>query len=216
MIFSPNRVHPRASSAKTRFGKALRVHEAQRPSPTMNPLTDHYIKIGNASGKNVWFERRPRVRWSLLLQSCQTIRPSNAYYFPPGCRALSLSLSQTQSDWQLIENRAMLLRDERSCQAHCSDGRRQILWFGVTTDPTAEWIANQLTEACGWEQAPRYLIRDRDGAYGEIFIRRLRSTSPRSPWQNGYAERLIGSIRRECLDHVIVFSERHLRHLLLC
>src|ERR1700689_3745972 len=84
-------------------------------------------------------------------------------------------------------------------------------------------IANQTTEACGWEQAPRYLIRDRDGAYGEVFIRRLRSmeirdrpTSPRSPWQNGYAERLIGSIRRVCLDHVIVFSERHLRHLLLC
>ena len=102
-------------------------------------------------------------------------------------------------------------------------GRRQILWFGVTAHPTAEWIANQITEACGWEQAPRYLIRDRDGAYGEVFIRRLRSmgirdrpTSPRSPWQNGYAERLIGSIRRECLDHVIVFSERHLRHLLLC
>jgi transposase InsO family protein len=102
-------------------------------------------------------------------------------------------------------------------------GRRHILWFGVTAHPTAEWIANQVTEACGWEQAPRYLIRDRDGAYGEVFIRRLRSmgirdrpTSPRSPWQNGYAERLIGSIRRECLDHVVVFSERHLRHLLLC
>jgi transposase InsO family protein len=101
-------------------------------------------------------------------------------------------------------------------------GRRQILWFGVTAHPTAEWIANQITEACGWEQAPRYLIRDRDGAYGEVFIRRLRSmgirdrpTSPRSPWENGYAERLIGSIRRECLDHVVVFSERHLRHLLL-
>jgi transposase InsO family protein len=101
-------------------------------------------------------------------------------------------------------------------------GRRHILWFGVTTHPTAEWIANQVTQACGWEQAPRYLIRDRDGAYGEVFIRRLRSigirdrpTSPRSPWQNGYAERLIASIRRECLDHVVVFSERHLRHLLL-
>ena len=101
-------------------------------------------------------------------------------------------------------------------------GRRQILWFSVTAHPTAEWIANQLTAACGWDQAPRYLIRDRDGAYGEVFIRRLRSmgirdrpTSPRSPWQNGYAERLIGSIRRECLDHVVVFGERHLRHLLL-
>ncbi len=86
----------------------------------------------------------------------------------------------------------------------------------------AEWIANQITEACGWEQAPRYLIRDRDRAYGEVFIQRMRSigirdrpTSPRSPWQNGYAERLIGSIRRECLDHVVVFGERHLRHVLL-
>jgi transposase InsO family protein len=83
-------------------------------------------------------------------------------------------------------------------------GRRHILWFGVTAHPTAEWIANQITEACGWEQAPCYLIRDRDGAYGETFIRRLRSmgirdrlTSPCSQWQNGYAERLIGSIRRD-------------------
>ena len=102
-------------------------------------------------------------------------------------------------------------------------GRRHILWFGVTAHPTAEWIANQITEACGWEQVPRYLVRDRDGAYGEILIRRLRSmgirdrpTSPRSPWQNGYCERLIGSIRRDLLDHVVVFGERHLRHLLRC
>jgi transposase InsO family protein len=101
-------------------------------------------------------------------------------------------------------------------------GRRQILWVGVTARPIAEWIANQITEACGWEQAPRYLIRDRDGAYGEILIRRLRSmgirdrpTSQRSPWQNGYAERLIGSIRRECVDHIIVLDERHLDHVLL-
>jgi transposase InsO family protein len=101
-------------------------------------------------------------------------------------------------------------------------GRRQILWFGATAHPTAEWIANQLTQACGWEQIPRYLIRDRDRAYGEIFIRRVRSigirdhpTSPRSPWQNAYAERLIGSIRRECIDHIVIFGERHLRHVLL-
>jgi transposase InsO family protein len=101
-------------------------------------------------------------------------------------------------------------------------GRRQILWFGVTAHPTAEWIANQLTEACGWEQIPRYLIRDRDQAYGAIFVRRVRSigirdrpTSFCSPWQNAYAERLIGSIRRECIDHVVVFGERHLRHVLL-
>ena len=102
-------------------------------------------------------------------------------------------------------------------------GRRHILWFGVTAHPTAEWIANQLTAACGWEQVPRYLIRDRDGAYGEVLLRRIRSmgirdrpTSPRSPWQNGYAERLIGSIRRECVDHVVILGERHLRHVLKC
>jgi len=100
--------------------------------------------------------------------------------------------------------------------------RRQILWLEVTTHPTTEWIANQLTEACGWEQIPRYLIRDRDRVYGEIFVRRVRSigirdrpTSFRSPWQNAYAERLIGSIRRECTDHIVIFSERHLRHVLL-
>ena len=100
-------------------------------------------------------------------------------------------------------------------------GRRQILWLGVTAHPTAEWIANQITEACGWKQAPCYLIRDRDRAYGEVFVRRLRSmgirdrpTSPRSPWQNGHAERLIGSIRRECVDHIVVLGERHLRHVL--
>ena len=100
--------------------------------------------------------------------------------------------------------------------------RRRILWLGVTAHPTAEWLANQLTEACGWEPAPDHLIRDRDACYGEVFVRRVRSLgirdqpiSPRSPWQNGYAERLIGSIRRECLDHIVVIGERHLRHVLL-
>ena len=99
--------------------------------------------------------------------------------------------------------------------------RRELVWMGVTAHPNAEWIARQVTEACGWKEPPRFMVRDRDGAYGEAFIRRLsamgirdRPTSARSPWQNGYAERLIGSIRRECLDHVVVFNERHLRHLL--
>ena len=99
--------------------------------------------------------------------------------------------------------------------------RRQILWLGVTAHPTAEWISRQLTEAYGWKVEPRYIIRDRDAVYGDVFIRRLRAmgirdrpTAARSPWQNGYCERAIGSIRRECLDHVVVFGERHLRHLL--
>jgi len=99
--------------------------------------------------------------------------------------------------------------------------RRELLWMGVTAHPSAEWIARQLTEACGWRRAPRYIIRDRDRVYGHAVLSRLRAmgirdrpTAPRSPWQNGCAERLIGSIRRDCLDHVVVFSERHLRHLL--
>ena len=100
--------------------------------------------------------------------------------------------------------------------------RRELLWLGVTTHPNAEWLARQLTEAWGWNEPPRYIIRDRDGAYGDAFRRRLgamgirdRPISARSPWQNGYAERLIGSIRWECLDHVVVFGERHLRRLLI-
>ena len=101
-------------------------------------------------------------------------------------------------------------------------GRCQILWLGVTGHPTAEWVARQLTEACGWDGTPGYIVRDHDAVYGEIFIRRLRAMgirdrpiAPHSPWQNGDAERLIGSLRRECLDHVIVLGERHLRQLLL-
>ena len=88
----------------------------------------------------------------------------------------------------------------------------------------ANWVAvaRQLTEACGWERTPDYLVRDHDAVYGEIVTRRLRAMgirdrpiAPRSPWQNGHAERLIGSLRRECLDYVVVFGERHLRHVLL-
>jgi transposase InsO family protein len=98
--------------------------------------------------------------------------------------------------------------------------RRSLVWMNVTANPTAEWIARQLTEAFPWEDAPAYLIRDRDASYGRIFVERLRSmgirdrpVAPRSPWQNGHAERLIGSIRRECLDQIVVFGEGHLRRV---
>ena len=99
--------------------------------------------------------------------------------------------------------------------------RRQLVWINVTPHPTAEWIARQVTEAFPWDQAPRYLIRDRDRAYGAAFTHRLRAMGIRdkpiaagSPWQNGFAERLIGSIRRECVDHVVVLGEAHLRRIL--
>jgi transposase InsO family protein len=99
--------------------------------------------------------------------------------------------------------------------------RRDLVWTNVTTNPTAEWIARQLTEAFPWSTAPRYLVRDRDRIYGSIVPRRLRAmgirdkpVAPASPWQNGFAERLIGSIRRECVDHIVVLGEAHLRRIL--
>ena len=99
--------------------------------------------------------------------------------------------------------------------------RRDLVWINVTQNPTAEWIARQLTEAFPWDDAPRYLIRDRDRIYGEVARRRIRAMgirdkpiAPASPWQNGFAERLIGSIRRECVDHFIILGEAHLRRIL--
>jgi transposase InsO family protein len=100
-------------------------------------------------------------------------------------------------------------------------GRRELVWINVTANPTAEWIARQLAEAFPWDELPGYLIRDRDQIYGTIVTSRIRAMgirdkpiAPASPWQNGFAERLIGSIRRECLDHFIVLGEAHLRRIL--
>jgi transposase InsO family protein len=99
--------------------------------------------------------------------------------------------------------------------------RRRIVHFHITEHPTAPWTAQQMVDAFPWNEAPRYLLRDRDQIYGTSFRQRVQHMgieevliAPRSPWQNPYVERLIGSIRRECLDHVIVLHERHLRRLL--
>jgi putative transposase len=102
-----------------------------------------------------------------------------------------------------------------------SHDRRRPVHVAVTEYPTAEWVAHQLLEAFLWDSAPRYLLRDRDRSYGEKFREATRwlgiqevLTAPQSPWQNAYVERLIGSIRRECLDHVIVLNETSLRRIL--
>jgi transposase InsO family protein len=99
--------------------------------------------------------------------------------------------------------------------------RRRILHFAVTAHPTAEWTAQQLREAFPWDTAPRYLLRDRDRIFGKDVVDQIKSmgikqvlSTPRSPWQRAYVERVIGTIRRECLDHVIVFGERSLSHRL--
>jgi putative transposase len=100
-------------------------------------------------------------------------------------------------------------------------GRRRVLHFNITDHPSAAWTAQQVVEAFPEDTTPGYMIRDRDGIYGGQFRRRIEGigieevlTAPRSPWQNPYAERLVGSVRRECLAHVIVLSERHLHRIL--
>jgi len=100
---------------------------------------------------------------------------------------------------------------------HC----RKVVHFNVTEHPTAQWTGQQIIAAFPWDTAPRYLLWDRDGMYATQFQRRVKSmgieevlTAPRSPWQNAFVERVIGSIRRDCLDHVIVLNERHLKHIL--
>ena len=97
--------------------------------------------------------------------------------------------------------------------------RRRLLWFAVTCNLTAEWLARQITEAFPWDGTPKYLIRDNDRAFGAVFKAHVRAmgirdrpTSFRSPWQNGYVERLIGSIRRECTDHCVPRTCRRRRH----
>ncbi len=99
--------------------------------------------------------------------------------------------------------------------------RRRVIHFNVTAHPTTEWTAQQVIEAFPWDSAPKYLLRDRDTIYGSWFQRRVKNmgikqvlTAPQSPWQNPYSERLNGSIRRECVDHVIVFGEGHLKRIL--
>ena len=100
-------------------------------------------------------------------------------------------------------------------------GRRQLLWFEVTRHPTAEWLARQITEAFPSISAPGYLVRDNDRAFGHVFTSRIRAMgirdrpiSPGSPWQNGIAECFVGTLRRECLDQMLIFGETHLRQVL--
>ncbi len=102
-----------------------------------------------------------------------------------------------------------------------SHGRRKIIHFNVTDSPIAPWTGQQMIEAFPFETAPKYMIRDRDGIYGHEFRKRIHSMNidevliaPRLPWQNPYVERVIGTIRRDCLDHIIVLNERHLKRIL--
>jgi hypothetical protein len=138
------------------------------------------------------------------------------------CFVLAVLASPFKSKMRLEAENAVL-RHQLIVLRRKLRGRVQLAnsdrWFFVQL--TAEWVARQITEAFPWDGAPGYMIRDRDRIYGTIVTRRLRAMgirdkpiAPASPWQNGFAERLIGSIRRECLDHVIVLGEAHLRRIL--
>ena len=102
-----------------------------------------------------------------------------------------------------------------------SHDRRRVLYFNLTSNPTAEWTAQQIVQAFPWDTSPKYLLRDRDGIYGDVFKERIKRMgieqlliSFRSPWQSPFVERVIGSVRRECLDHMIILNERHLKSIL--
>src|SRR5215467_8029481 len=158
------------------------------------------IKISQATVGR-WMPRRPKVpspTWRSFLRN-----------HLPDIAAIDMFVVVTAT-FQLLYTLIVLSLD-----------RRRVVHFEVATNPTQDWLSGQITEAFPWDTAPRYLLRDRDKSYGPAFRHRVRAmgiteviTAPRSPWQNPYVERLIGSIRRECLDHVIILSERHLRRVL--
>jgi putative transposase len=169
----------------------------------------------------------PRIHGELLKLGIQVSQATVAKYMvlhrnPPSQNWLTFLKNHTQSlvsaDFFVVPTITFRVLFVFVILSH---DRRRLIHFAVTANPTAEWTARQLLEAFPWDSAPRYLLRDRDGIYGEKFreaatwlgIREV-LTAAKSPWQNPYIERLIGSIRRECLDHVIVFNETGLRRVL--
>ena len=158
------------------------------------------IEVAQSSVAKYMVKRRgpPSQRWRTFLRNCA-----------PDIAAMDLVVVPT-IDFGLLYDFVIVRLD-----------RRDMVWINVTANSTAEWVARQITEAFPWDDVPKYLIRNRDQIYGAVVTYRLRAmgirdkpTAPASPWQNGFAERLIGSIRRECVDHIIVLGEVHLWRVL--
>src|SRR5271157_4013820 len=192
------------------------------------PKVDHELRdlIRRMSGENpLW--GAPRIYGELLMLGFDVAQSTVSKYMMRSRRPPSQS-------WKtFLQNHAEAIAAIDMCVVRTltferlfvfvvlGHGRRQLLWFEVTRHPTAEWLARQITEAFPWTSAPTYLVRDNDAAYGHVFTSRLRAMgirdrpiSPGSPWQNGYAERLIGTVRRDCLDRMLIFGETHLRQIL--
>src|SRR5262245_24591940 len=168
-----------------------------------------------------------RIHGELLMLGFNVAQSTVSKYMQRGCRPPSQS-------WKtFLRNHAEAIAAIDLCVVRTlafdllfvfvvlGHGRRQLLWVEVTKHPTAEWLARQISEAFPWASAPAYLVRDNDRAYGKFFTARVRAMgirdrpiTPASPWQNGIAERLIGTLRRECLDQLVIFGEAHLRRSL--
>jgi transposase InsO family protein len=155
------------------------------------------IEIGETSVGKYMARRRDPPRWRTFLENHVKDLVSVDFFTVPTIR------------FQILYVFLVLAHDGRS-----------ILHFNVTAHPTAEWTAQQLVQAFPWDSAPRYLLRDRDSIFGGEFVQRVRAmgiqevlSAPRSPWQRAFVERVIGTIRRECLDHSIVFDEASLRRM---
>jgi putative transposase len=169
----------------------------------------------------------PRIHGELLKLGIQISQATVAKYMmrerkPPSqnwCTFLENHIQQlAATDFLVVRTVSFRLLFVFVVLAH---HRRHAIHFNVTSHPTAEWTASQIAEAFPWDSAPHYLLHDRDCIYGAAFHRQVAEmgicevlTAPRSPWQNAYAERFIGSLRRECLDHIIIFNESSLRRIL--
>ena len=164
----------------------------------------------------VWMARL----WPSLLDTIQVVQPETILrWHRAGVRAFWRWKSRNRAGWPRIDRELRELIRRMSMENSLWGASRK--WFEVTRHPTAAWLARQITEAFPWASAPAYLVRDNDRAYGHVFTTRVtamgirdRPISPGSPWQNGIAERLIGTLRCECLDHMVIFSEAHLRRIL--
>ena len=191
--------------------------------PAIDPEVRALIK--RMAAANLW--GAPRIHGELLKLGIQISEATVSKYLPrrrkPPSQTWRSFLDNHVSDLVSVDFFTVPTLSFRLLFAFVvlAQDRRRILSVNVTSNPSAAWTANQIVQTFPWETAPRYLLRDRDGVYGSFFRHRMRNLgikevviARRSPWQNPYVERVIGTLRRELLDHVVVVNERHLRRLL--
>lgn len=208
--------------------KGFRLYWRQRSRPLGRPGIRHEFRVlirQMSQANPLW--GAPRIHGELLKLGIEISQATVGRYLPWRPRAPSPTwrsfLRNHMHDTAAIDMFVVVTAKFQLLYTLVVLGheRRKVIHFDVTANPTQAWLARQVTEAFPWDTAPRFLLRDRDASYGKAFRDHVQAmaieqvvTAPRSPWQNAYVERIIGSIRRECLDHVIILNERHLRRVL--